>query len=196
MRAAKFVYVILAIFLLLPWFAYNIKAYLNQRKNKRKLSVVRVLSLILVSAVFITGVYAHYRFTIDYQIPLVAERAGMVFAQRVEGKLDLPGYQKEMQKQNLGSDAEIKTISDEALKKSGFQNKNTALSLSERTYPMEDGSVVVYLMYNDGSESLYSILQLTQYAYSWKVHLHDVLTQEEFAEINEEMKIKFNQVES
>ncbi|HHT65763.1 MAG TPA: hypothetical protein GX017_06690 [Clostridiales bacterium] len=196
MRAAKIVYIMLAVFLLLPWFAHNIKAYLNLRNNKKKFSAARILNLILVSAVIITGVYAHYRFTIAYQVPLVAERAGMVFSQRVQGKLDLPGYRKEMQKQKLGDHAEIKTISDEELEKLGFQNRNIILSLSERTYPKEDGGVVIYLMYDDGQESLYSVMQLTQHSASWKVDSHEVLSHEAFSELNEEMKIKFYQVQS
>ena len=191
MRAARIVYFILGIILLAPWLVYNIKGYLNNKMNKKKFPAGRIVICILVSAIMISGIYAHYRFTIGYQIPLVAERAGLLFSQRLEGKLDLLSYQKEMQRQNLSSEGGIITVSDEELDKVGFQQKKTNLLLSERVYPMEDGSMIVYLMYDDGQMPLYSFLQLKQSEDSWKVVLHDVLSQEEFEKLSEETKIKF-----
>ena len=196
MRAAKIVYFILGIIILLPWFVYNIKVYLNNKADKKKFSAGRILVFILVSVLIITGVFAHYRFTAGYQIPLVAERAGKVFSQRLEAKMDFAGYQDEMQRQNLASEGGVETVSDEELQKAGLIEKQADLMLSERVYEMDDGSMVVYLMYDYGQEPLYSSLKLKQSDFSWKVVSHDVLTQEEFDELNEEMKVKFYSVDS
>ncbi len=196
MRAAKIVYFILGVIIFLPWFVYNIKAYLSNKSNKKKFSLGRILVFILVSALMIAGVYAHYSFTIGYQIPLVAERAGKVFSQRIEAKLDFTAYQEEMQKKKLTSVDGVQTVSDQELQKAGFLQNQTNLMISERIYPMEDGSMVIYLMYDGEQDPLYTYLQLAQSDYSWKVASHEILTLEEFEEINEEMKIKFYQVDS
>lgn len=195
MRGAKIVYIILGAIILLPWFVYNIKVYLNNKANKKKFSAGRIIVLILVSVLLCTGIFAHYRFTIGYQIPLVAERAGNVFSKRMEAKLDASAYQEEMQRQKLSGEAGVQTVSDEELQKAGLFNKQTGILLSERIYPMEDGSMAVYLMYDDGQEPLYTFLQLKQTDYSWKVVQHNILSQVEFDEFNEELKIKFYNVD-
>jgi 4-amino-4-deoxy-L-arabinose transferase-like glycosyltransferase len=90
MRATGIVYTLIGMIVLLPWLVYNLKIFLDRRKSRKKPSIGRILSLVLVSVLILTAVYSHYRFTAGYQAPLVAERAGQLFTRRVEGKLDLP----------------------------------------------------------------------------------------------------------
>ena len=182
MQAAKIVYAILGFVILLPWIVYNVK---------KKLSKTRVLIMILVSVLIAASVYAHYQFTIGYQIALAAERAGKVFLQRIEGQMDLSAYQKEMQKQKLSPDQGIQTVSDEELKAAGFNPGRADVLLSERVYPAEDDSMIVYVLYDDGRVPLYSSITLKQSGYRWQVVSHALLTQNEFEELNEELKIKF-----
>jgi hypothetical protein len=138
----------------------------------------------------IAAVYGHYRFTIGYQLPLAAERAGMVFARRLDGSLDTAGYEKEMEAENLKSD-EMAVVSDEEITKAGYEKKRYQLSISERVYNMDDGTAVMYLQYDDSQNFLYSIVHFKQSNYKWQVIMHDVLTPEEFNEHDEINKIKF-----
>lgn len=193
MRAAKIVYLLIAFFILIPWFVYNLKVYFNLKKNRKRFTLGRIVALVLVTVLMITAVYSHYRFTIGYQVALVAERAGDLFEKRIEGKLDLPGYIKEMDKQGI-STTDFKTASIDELEAAGFKNKHYSLSLSERNFPAEDGSTIIYLMHSDDAVSLYSCLKLRQIGYAWRVESHDVLTQEEFDQLNQETTIKFQAV--
>lgn len=190
MRSARIVYILIGFLIFLPWLAYNLKLYFRFKKNKKKLSVGRILSFILVSLLILTGVYGHYKFTIGYQISLVAERAGELFTQRVAGDLDLPGYQQKMQKQGLSAPA-MATVSGEDLELAGFQKNYYSLAVSERSFPMDDGTTVMYLMHTRGKTSLYSYLQLQQRGYRWQVVEHNLLPQEEFDKLNEKTKIRF-----
>jgi len=187
MRAAKIVYFILGIVVLLPWLVYS---------AKKKFSKTRVFITVLVSLLIISGVYAHYRFTIGYQIPLAAERAGTVFLKRIEGKMDFSAYQNEMQKQELSTGEGVQTVSDEELEKTGIDPKQTDMLLSERVYSADDGSMIVYVMYDDGIVPLYSYIQLKQTGYRWNVVTHGLITKSEFDELNKELKIKFYSVGS
>jgi hypothetical protein len=108
----------------------------------------------------------------------------------VEGKLDLPGYQSKMQKQGLAA-PNMTTVSGEDLELAGFERKHYDLYISERSFQMEDGSTVLYLMHSDGQVSLYSYVKLQQADYKWQVAIHDILTQQEFDKLNSETKIKF-----
>ncbi|HHY81491.1 MAG TPA: hypothetical protein GX505_02300 [Clostridiales bacterium] len=193
MRAARIVYTIIAVFLLIPWLTYNVKVYFNLKNNRKRFDLKRILVLILVTVLMVTAVYCHYRFTISYQISLVAERAGELFSQRLDGRLDTPGYLNAMKKQGLSS-AAFTTASADDLKAAGYQDKHYELFISERNYPADDGSTVIYLMHSDGMTSLYSLLKLRQYGYAWQVELHDVLSQEEFDKLNQETTIKFQKV--
>jgi hypothetical protein len=190
MRAAKIVYILISIVILLPWLVYNLKVYLNIRKEKSKPSIGRIVYTAIVTLLIVTAIFSHYRFTLGFQLPLAAERAGELFTRHVEGALDLPGYQSEMQKQGLSANG-FAAASDEDLKAAGFQRKHYSLHISERSFPMEDGSTVLYLMHSDGQATLYSYVKLQQEGYRWQVAVHDSLPQQEFEKINDETKIKF-----
>ncbi len=192
MRAAKIVFIILAIFLLLPWLVYNIKTYINLKANKKKFSTGRILSYVLISVLMITVIYSLYQFTIGYQIPLVAERYGEIFSQRIEGKLDLSQFEARIEKQKL-SGLNSKIITDTEMEQAGFETKRYQLSISERTYPLEDedGNMLIYLKHDDGQSSLYTLLQLEQIDHKWQVYLHEVLSQDDFDELNNISRIRF-----
>jgi hypothetical protein len=190
MRAARIVYIMIGIFLFLPWLVYNVKTYISYKNDMKKYPAGRIISFILVTVVMIAAVYGHYRFTIGYQLPLAAERAGMVFARRLDGSLDTAGYEKEMEAENLKSD-EMAVVSDEEITKAGYEKKRYQLSISERVYNMDDGTAVMYLQYDDSQNFLYSIVHFKQSNYKWQVIMHDVLTPEEFNEHDEINKIKF-----
>ncbi|HCS73484.1 MAG TPA: hypothetical protein DIW17_06385 [Clostridiales bacterium] len=193
MRSAKTVFIILAVILVLPWLIYNIKVFLNTKDNKRKFPTGRLLSFLSASALLIIAVFSLYRFTIGYQIQLAAERYGEIFIQRVEGRLSFTEYEAEVEKQNLSSE-NSEFILDEELYQAGFENKRCQLSLSERTYPMEDGSMLIYLLHDDGQSPLYTLLQLEKADYKWLVSLHEVLSREAFEELNDSSRIKFLKV--
>ena len=190
MRATGIVYILIGIFVLLPWLLYNLKGFLNLKKNRKKPSVGRILSLVLVSLLILTAVYGHYRFTAGHQIALVAEQAGQLFTRRVEGEVDLPGYEQKMRRQGLSAPG-MATVSGEDLELAGFQRKHYDLFLSERAFPMEDGSTVMYLMHSDGQVTLYTCMKLQKSGYRWQVAVHDILPREEFDQLNEKTKIKF-----
>ncbi len=194
MRSTRIVYILIGFVIFLPWLAYNLKIYFRFKKEKKKLPIGRILSLVLVSLLIAAGVYGHYKFTIGYQVSLVAERAGKLFTQRVSGDLDLPGYQQKMQKQGLSAPA-MATVSGEDLELAGFQRNHYNLAVSERSFPMDDGTTIMYLMHSRGKTNLYSYLQLQQRGYRWQVVVHNILPQEEFDKLNDKTKIRFLTVE-
>ena len=195
MQAAKTVYTAIAVFLLIPWMVYQIKAWLDSKKDKKKFPTGRLLIFVLVSAVIIAGVYFLYDFTIGYQAPLVAEQAGDLFTRRLEGKLDFNSYLQDMEKRDLFTD-EMGLISDEEIQQAGFETMGYRLSISERTYPMEDGTAVIYLKHEDDAAVFYTVLTLRQSDYQWQVLLHDGLTQEDFDALNEISRIRFLEVKT
>lgn len=190
MQATRIVYILIAIILLLPWLVYNFMALYNLIKKKKRPSLGRLLLLIGVSMLIIFGVYSHYRLTISYQAPLVAERAGQLFSQRVEGQLDLPTYAEKMVKQGLGA-ADIATVAGEDLEHAGFQRKFYELSISERTFPMDDGSVIIYFNHKDELVSLYSFVRMYKTDDRWIVTEQNVLTKEQFEEIDPKLNMRF-----
>lgn len=190
MRTAIIVYTILTVVMLIPWFAYNIKVSINLKKDNKKFTALRLAAAVLVTVVIIFAAYSHFRFTIGYQVPLVAERAGLVFVKRMEGKLDLSGYQAEMRRHNLSA-ADMSVASDEKWEAAALPFRHTGLHLSERTYHMEDGTALIYMMHESVDEHMYSFLKMSKSGYSWLVEEHGILTEEEFENANEEMKIRF-----
>ena len=59
MKAAKIVYIMIGIFLFLPWLVYNVKTYISYKNDMKKYPAGRIISFILVTVVMIAAVYGH-----------------------------------------------------------------------------------------------------------------------------------------
>jgi len=150
---------------------------------------------VVITVLLFGAVYGHYRFTVGYQAPLVAEQAGQLWNRCLKGDLDLYAYPKKMRKEGLGTSS-LKVLSEDDLKSAYFPGKHCDLSLSEKTFPTEDGGLFVYLMHTDGSKTLYTRMKLKKSGYRWQVTEQKVLLQKEFDPLNEKTKIRFYAVSS
>lgn len=183
MQSAKIVYMLIGLFLLLPWTAYKIKALLGILKKKKlnKSQLVRQIILFAgVALLMVCLVVYHYNFTIGYQAPLVAERAGVLFQQHLIGELDLEEYKANMNAQGIA--AEGLTIDPGAAMEEMGQG-HYSLKLSERTYSNEDGSATLYFLHKSGDVSFYSYVRMIKSGNKWLVTEHKVLTSEQVEDL-------------
>ncbi|HOB19494.1 MAG TPA: hypothetical protein PK830_10475 [Candidatus Atribacteria bacterium] len=179
MQSAKIVYMLIGLFMLLPWTAYNVKVLLGilKRKKSDKSLIVRRIALFAGVAALMAGlVVYHYNFTIGYQAPLVAERAGVLFQQHLSGELDLDEYKAKMHA--LGIAATDLTV-DPGTAATEAGQERYSLKLSERTYTNEDDSVTLYFLHENESASYYSYVRMIKSGNKWLVTEHKVLTSEQ-----------------
>lgn len=187
MRAARIVYTFIALFILAPWLASHARMIAEWIKGKKRPSAVRAAVFAVVTAAIISGTYLLYIYTINNQAPLVAERAGMLFTQRVEGGIDLPQYAEEMYDMGI-SVRELATVSGEDMKAAGFQRKHYSLSISERSFPQEDGSVIIYFKHSDELGSLYSYVRMVKEPSGWKVTEQNIFSQEQMDQLGTSLR--------
>lgn len=187
MGAAKIVYWLIGLFVFLPWLVYNSKVFYTLYKKKKKPTVVRLVIFILVSILIFAGVYSHYRLTISAQAPLVAERAGGLFSQRLEGKLDLPAYAEKMVNEGIGVPG-MATLSGEDLERAGFQRKFYDLYISERTFKTDNDNVIMYFKHGGGVKDLYSYVRMHKTEGRWTVIEHNIISQEDMEAVEKKMR--------
>jgi len=187
MFAAKIVYFIIALFILLPWITLSLKRIIPIYRRSRKLPILKLAILAAGTAAVVLAVSGLYRFTIAYQPPLAAERAGVVFTKRVAGELDYSVYMEQMAGAGLAAEG-FESVSDEELKQAGFQTKRYSLGISQRTYDVENGAVIHYFRHTDGDETLYSYVKMVLVDYAWKVVEHIPVSREELRKIEENMR--------
>jgi hypothetical protein len=187
MFAAKIVYLIIALFVLLPWIVFSLKKIISIYRRSRKLPVARLAVLAAGSVVIILAVLGLYSFTISYQAPLVAERAGVMFAKRVAGEMDYPTYMEQMTDVGLAAEG-FTSVSGEELEQAGFQIKRYDLGISQRTYDAEKGTVIHYIRHTDGGETLYTYVKMELVDTSWKVIEHVPISGEDLNEIESNMR--------
>ena len=195
MKAARIVYIVIGILIFLPWLSHLLKIFFRLRKSRKKPTVSRILSTVVITVLLFGAVYSHYRFTVGYQAPLVAERAGQLWNRCLEGDLKFSSYQEKMRKKGL-SNSRVKVLSEDDLKSMDFPGKHSDLFLSEKTFSTEDGGLFVYLMHTGGPEALYTCMKLKQSGYRWQVTEQKTLSQKEFDPLNEKAKIRFYAVSS
>ena len=195
MRAARSVYILIAITILLPWIVYCSKRiYRAVKKNHDKKDFIKTLVLfVMISTIILVAVIAHYNFTISYQAPLVAERAATIFNKRISGEIDLPAYIKDMQESGLAT-KDLVVISGNELDEANFDRLNYRLYLSEKLYEQDDGSVIVYCMHESGEVTNYSYIRLQKFGLKWIVLGHNILTIDGFEKADKESKVRFYEI--
>ncbi len=187
MQATRAVYLLIGFVMLLPWFALSIKKMIPGWKQTGKPPMIRTIVLLCGALLIVTGVFGHYRFTIGYQAPLVAEQAGNLFSKRLAGEMDLPSYRERMIKKGLAV-ADFTTMSGEQLEQAGFQRKPYNLSISQRSYEVERNVTILYLMHTDERDTLYSSVKMRLTRNRWLVLEHQIISMEELDAVESKMK--------
>lgn len=182
MNSAKTVYILICVLILIPVIIRYVKRISSHYKREGKLPANKLIMLIVITALIITVIYFHYNFTIWYQAPLVAERAGQLFNSRLAGEMNLPSYLETMQEKGL-SDDQLITVSGEELETAGFRQQKYDLSISVRTYELKDNQVIIYFRHSTENDKRYSYVKLKKENYRWKVIEHRIISADELAEI-------------
>ena len=187
MKAARIVYSLIAILILIPIFASQIKKIREFIRLKRKADANRQFIYLTISAiVIILMIISLFRFTIGYEAPLVAERVSQVFIEAGINNKDQAEFEKLLNDKKLASENISITGYDEIINELDF-TKDYDMHLSERIYKNGDNENM-YCKYIQDEDAIYIEIGLENSDNKWKVLSFTILDEESVEEIDSKMK--------
>lgn len=142
---------------------------------------MRLLAILAAAFAVILLIVSLYRFTINYQAPLVAERFHREFSQRITKKLSQEEYLTQLKAKDLVFPDFI-SEENEQIEILNIAPGEYSVSLSENIYDNDDGTVTIYAHYQLADGEFYTALRLDMESNSWRAVEHKILTEEELEE--------------
>jgi len=182
MRDTKIVFIGIAVMAILPILFQGGKHIWSTFKGHNvKYLWIRLLATIAVSFAVILLVVSLYRFTLDYQAPLVAEKFHRVFSQRIAKNLSQEDYLDSLKMKDLVY-SDFIFVENEEIERLNIAFGEYSVYLSENIYDNEDGTVTLYAHYQREDEEFYTALKLEMENNKWRAVEHKILTEEELNE--------------
>ncbi|MDN5276750.1 MAG: hypothetical protein PWR01_715 [Clostridiales bacterium] len=185
MKSARIVFWLISMLIFAPIVVLNAKAIWRRWKDKQVKSAYVRLALTIIACVLIAVfLLSLYRFTLEYQLPLVMERTIDIFTQRIEGDIDMATYRQMMLDAGL-VDEGFRPIPEEDLKQAGFiKGEKYSVAISEQAYDNDGDTAVMYARHEGGGRTIYTAVRFKFYDNKWKALEHRVVSQEEVQKIS------------
>lgn len=186
MKAAKIVYALITILIIIPIFVRRIKNMRHGMKSGKKNIIVKQFLYLLIACIIVFGfTISLYRFTIGYEAPLFAERVSGVLVNCGKDELSQPDFEELLYDKKLASSVEVLGY-DEILDSIDFQSSYDAY-LSERVYTKGNGEVI-YCKYAQGDSTVYVEMGISADNAKWQLSTLTASNEEMLKEIDPKMK--------
>jgi hypothetical protein len=190
LQGAKIVFAVFIILSLMPIItAYVKRINKSAKENDKKAFYTRIIAMVLICGIIMVFFISLYRFTIDCQAPLFAERCSdAIIEERDNG---ISKVIDRLKSKDLLSSSFISM--DESVLLNFPDVNDYKLSLSSKMYDTED-ACAIYAMYEWKGQKAYMEFELDMEKNAWRLVSVSSCTDEKIEEIDSNMK--FSKIKS
>ena len=182
MKSTKIVFIVIGILVSLPIvFLVAREIWAVARGKAKKFYRFKVFFLLALLAGFILFNISLYRFTVDYQAPLVAENFLGTFAERLQGEISGGDYIERLRDKGLIAEGFV-PIDHSLIEEKNLSLDGYSISLSERIFETDGAEVMLCVLHEAKGQSFYTGVWLEPEGKGWKVTDHRLLDEEQIQE--------------